>query len=203
MADTNNKYINVAYELYTANDEGVMEMTEKAPEEHPFHFISGLGTTLEAFEKNLLALEKGQEFDFTLSVDEAYGPHVPEGVQTLPKSAFIIGGKFDEERIYEGAVIPMMSQEGQRFNATVTVITENEVTVDLNHPLADKELNFRGKVLEMRDATNQELQDELNQMTSGCGGGCGGCGGGCGDGGCGGGCGDGGCGGGEGGCGCK
>lgn len=177
-----------------------MELTEQAPAEHPFQFISGLGYTLEAFEKNLVNLNEGDKFDFTLSVEEAYGPHMPEGVQTLPKSAFEVNGKFDNEHIKVGAVVPMMNQEGERFNATITEITDTEVTIDLNHPFAGKELNFKGTVMTHRDATNKELEQMVKMMTGGCGG-CGGsCGGDCG-GDCGGNCGEGGCEGGCGGCG--
>ncbi|MDO4216220.1 MAG: FKBP-type peptidyl-prolyl cis-trans isomerase [Bacteroidales bacterium] len=179
MEQTPNKYMTVAYELYTKMD-GKMELTEQAPAEHPFQFITGMGFTLEAFEKNLINLNAGDKFDFTLSVDDAYGPHMPEGVQELPKSVFEINGKFDSEHIKEGLVIPMMNQQGERFNATVTEITENTVTVDLNHPLAGKELNFKGQVVVSRDATNQEIEDLVKMMTGGCGGNCGGCGGNCG-----------------------
>lgn len=199
MEQTPNKYITVAYELYIEMD-GKMELTEQAPAEHPFQFISGLGYTLEAFEKNLVNLNEGDKFDFTLSVEEAYGPHMPEGVQTLPKSAFEVNGKFDNEHIKVGAVVPMMNQEGERFNATITEITNTEVTIDLNHPFAGKELNFKGTVMTHRDATNKELEQMVKMMTGGCGG-CGGsCGGDCG-GDCGGNCGEGGCKGGCGGCG--
>lgn len=179
MEQTPNKYMTVAYELYTEMD-GKMELTEQAPVEHPFQFITGMGFTLEAFEKNLINLNAGDKFDFTLNVDDAYGPHMPEGVQELPKSVFEINGKFDSEHIKEGLVIPMMNQQGERFNATVTEITENTVTVDLNHPLAGKELNFKGQVVVSRDATNQEIEDLVKMMTGGCGGNCGGCGGNCG-----------------------
>lgn len=196
MEQTPNKYIAVAYELYTEMD-GKMELTEQAPAEHPFSFITGLGFTLEAFEQQLLDLKEGDNFDFTLNVEEAYGPHVPEGVQTLPKAAFEVNGKFDSEHIKVGAVVPMMNQEGERFNATITEITATEVTIDLNHPLAGKELNFKGTVMTHRDATNKELEEMVKMMSGGCGG-CGGsCGGNCGGdcgGDCGGGCGEGGCG---------
>ena len=182
MEQTPNKYMTVAYELYTEMD-GKMELTEQAPAEHPFQFITGRGFTLEAFEKNLINLNAGDKFDFTLSVDDAYGPHMPEGVQELPKSVFEINGKFDAEHIKEGLVIPMMNQQGERFNATVVEITENTVTVDLNHPLAGKELNFKGEVVVSREATNQEIESLVKMMTGGCGGNCGGdcssCGGGC------------------------
>lgn len=187
--ETNNKYITVAYELYTKNAEGVMEMTEKAPEEHPFQFISGLGYTLEAFEKNILGLEKGQDFDFTLGVDDAYGDFMQEYVVELPKKSFEVNGRFDTEHIILGAVVPMMDADGNRMNATIVEIGADSVTIDLNHPLAGKSLNFRGKVVEMRDATNEELQSILNHMSGegcggcgggNCGGGCSGCGGDCG-----------------------
>lgn len=187
MEENNNKYITVAYELYVKNEEGAMEMSEKAPEEHPFQFISGLGYTLEAFEKNILALQKGQEFDFTLGVDEAYGDFMQEYVLDLPKKTFEVNGKFDTERIAEGLVVPMMDAEGNRMNATIVKVGSDTVTIDLNHPLAGKALNFRGKVVEMRDATIEELQSMLNHMSGE--GGCGGCGGNCGGGDCGGGCG--------------
>ena len=197
MEQNPNKYITVAYRLYTEMD-GKMELTEEATAEHPFQFISGLGFTLDAFEKNIINLKEGDSFDFTLSVEEAYGEHMPEGVQELPKSAFEVNGKFDAEHITIGAVVPMMNQQGERFNATIAEITDTTVTIDLNHPLAGKELNFKGEVVTFRDATNKEIEHAVKMMT----GGCGGCGGNCGgEGGCGGNCeGEGGCGGN---CGCK
>ena len=69
---TPNKYVTVAYELYTDNDKGIHELVEKAPIEHPFQFISGLGIALDSFESKILALAEGEAFDFVLKVDEAH-----------------------------------------------------------------------------------------------------------------------------------
>lgn len=91
-----NKYISVAYELYTDNEKGIHELVEKAPAEHPFQFISGLGVALDAFESHIAALNEGDNFDFTLSVDEAYGPYIQEHVIELDKAVFCIDGKFDK-----------------------------------------------------------------------------------------------------------
>lgn len=192
-----NKYITVAYELFTTDAEGNCEMMEKAPAEHPFMFISGMGLTLDDFEAQVVNLAKGEKFDFTLTPEQAYGAYVNEAVQQLPKSVFEINGKFDETQIYEGAVVPLMNAEGERFNGTVTEITAETVTVDLNHPLAGMSLNFVGEITENREATAEEVAQMAKAMSGEgcCGGGCGGnCGGGCG-GDCGGDC--------EGGCGCK
>ena len=60
-----NKYITVAYKLYTLTD-GKKELLEEAPADHPFQFISGIGYTLDRFEKEITALEKGSNFSFTI-----------------------------------------------------------------------------------------------------------------------------------------
>ena len=196
-----NKYITVAYQLYAPMQGNERELIEEATEERPFQFISALGMTLDAFEAQIAPLAPGASFDIKLSTEEAYGPFVPEAVQKVPASIFMINGKIDKRYIYEGAVVPLQNADGERFNGTITEITEKEITVDLNHPLAGKELNFVGKVIESREATNQEIQDALNVLTGGgCNGGCGGCGGGncggCDSGSCdSGSCGEGGCGG--------
>ena len=70
-----------------------------------------------------------------------------------------------------------MNADGERFNGTITEIGEKEITVDLNHPLAGKPLNFVGTVTENREATNEEIQETVKAMSGGCGS-CGGCSGG-------------------------
>ncbi len=176
-----NKYITVAYELYTQED-GQKELMEQATVEHPFQFISGIGGTLDAFEKQLKGLEKGEKFEFTILSDEAYGDFIEENVRRAPKSMFEVDGKFDENRIYEGSVVPLMDTEGHHFYGTVTEVAEDTVVVDLNHPLAGKDLTFIGEIIESRPATNEEIQEELKLMSGAGGCSCGDCDGGCGEG---------------------
>lgn len=194
MKTADNKYITVAYKLYTVED-GEREFTEEAPATHPFQFISGLGMTLEAFESELQNLNPGDQFDFTIPADEAYGAYNEEHVIDLPKEIFMIDGKFDNEHIVAGAVVPLMTNEGQRINGSVVEVKEDVVVMDMNHPLAGCDLNFVGEVVTSREATGAEISEAIQMMSGGCGGNCGGCGGGCGEGECGEscGCGDGGC----------
>lgn len=177
---TPNKYVTVAYELYTDNDKGIHELVEKAPIEHPFQFISGLGIALDSFENKILALTEGEAFDFVLKVDEAYGPYEQDHVIELPKETFAINGRFDKDMVYPGAVLPLVNADGMRFQGLVLELKDNTVIIDLN-PLAGKDLHFKGQVVTMRDATNEEIQALINHEGCNCGGDCeGGCEGGCG-----------------------
>lgn len=193
MEQMSHKYVTVAYELYSDNAKGVHELIEKAPAEHPFQFVSGLGMTLDLFEQNILACAEGDTFDFTLGVEDAYGPYENERVLELDKEIFMVNGQFDSSVIYPGNFIPLVNGDGVRFQGLVLEVKDDKVVVDLNHPLAGRALHFKGSVVTSREATNEEIQGMLSMMS-----GEGGCGCGCGEGGCEGGCGEGGCGCGEG-----
>ena len=178
MATENpNKYIAVTYKLYANGIDEKPELIEETAEGDPFIFVSALGMTLDAFEAQIVPLKVGDDFDFTLVPADAYGDYEASGKQALPRNVFEINGKLDSRFIYEGAVVPLNSADGARFNGTIVEIGEKTITVDLNHPLAGKSLNFVGTVVESREATNDEVRDALNQIT-GQGGGCGGCSGG-------------------------
>lgn len=192
-----NKFIVVSYALYdvTNGDNGEEMLIERTTDERPFIFISGMGVTLPAFEEKVVDLAKGDEFDFQLDPEQAYGQHYDERVLELDKQIFTINGQFDAQHVQVGAIIPLQNEDGNHFNAVVKNISDTKVTCDLNHPLAGLKLNFCGQILESREATAEEIA-KMAQMISGEGGGCsGGCSGGCDN--CGGDCKDGNC---EGGC---
>ncbi|MCE2617463.1 MAG: FKBP-type peptidyl-prolyl cis-trans isomerase [Phocaeicola sp.] len=181
-----NKYISVTYRLYVMKN-SKKTLVEEATKERPFRFISGMGTTLEKFENALTILNTGDPFAITIPCADAYGEYIPEGIRTVPKDMFEIDGKFDEDHIYEGAMVPLQDNEGHRFYSTITKVEPDQVTVDLNHPFAGKDLTFEGEVTELRDATKEEIQQMVEAMSQSCdGGGCENCGSNCGN--CGGGC---------------
>ena len=172
----------VSYTLYTVDGEN-REKIEEAPTTKPFEFISGFGVTLDEFEKNIVELEPGAQFDFELTKEQAYGDYEEERVLDLDRSIFQINGHFDHENIFVDTIVPLQKEEGNRHYGRVMDITDDKVKMDLNHPLAGKTLNFKGRVLEKREASNQEIQNLVNFLSGegGCGCGCGDCGGGCGD----------------------
>lgn len=180
--DQQNKYISVSYQLYSIDADGKKHLEEQTQQGNPFIFISGFGVSLDAFEQQIVGLEPGAKFDFTLQPTEAFGEYDTQGVHKLQREMFTINGHFDHENIFEGAVITLMDADEKRFMARVVKVEEDGVTVDTNHPLAGNTLQFTGVVLENRAATNEEIQHMLNHLSGeGCGCGCDDCGeGGCG-----------------------
>ena len=178
MENKHNQMMAVAYKLYI-DDENSRHLVEEAPKSKPFRFITGFGIALDAFEEKLKGLKAGEEFEFALNTDQAYGQRREDMVLELEREMFFVDGKFDHQHIYPQAVIPLQNEEGTRFYGRVVEIGEEKVTVDLNHPLAGEVLHFKGEVVENREATEEEISQLMKQMTGGCGGNCGSCGGGC------------------------
>ena len=184
MNKAQNKFMSVVYQLYTVTD-GENKLEEQTGTERPFEFITGFGVALDAFEQQVMKLEKGSSFDFVLQPAEAFGEFDPQGVHKLQRDVFMINGHFDHENIFEGAIITLMDNEDHQFMAKVKKIEEDGVTIDTNHPLAGKTLNFKGEIIENRDATEEEVQHLIKHLTGGCSGcghhhgegECGGCGG--------------------------
>lgn len=178
METTGNKYIAVAYKLYTDNG-GKQELVEETTIDQPFQFISGFGIAHPEFENNITKLAKGETFDFCLTKDKAFGDYSEEYILELDKEVFSINGHFDHENIFPGAVVPMQNADGNHFQGKVLEVKADKVKIDLNPPLAGCDLQFKGVVIESREATKDEIQGMINRMSGeGC---C--CGGHC-DGGC-------------------
>jgi FKBP-type peptidyl-prolyl cis-trans isomerase SlyD len=185
-----NKFVSASYDLYVGGEDGTpAELMEKATEDKPLSFIFGAGMMLEAFETNLAGLNVNDTFDFTLTAENAYGEYDDTHVVEIPKAVFEVDGKIDPEIVFVNNTLPMMDQMGNRMNGTILSIGETSISMDFNHPLAGEDLHFVGKVLEVREATEEEVKAFFGG--SGCGCGCedGDCGeDGCESGGCGGGC---------------
>ena len=189
MENKTNKLIAAHYQLFAVGEDGERKLVEETSEEQPFVFISGFGVALDALEEHLMPLERGAKFEFELDKANAFGEYEPKRVLNLDKQMFTVDGHFDSKNIFKGAQIPLKNEDGNFFIAKVLEIGADKVKVDLNHPLAGNKLNFKGYVIENREATNDEIQTLLNHMNGGgCSGHCGGCEneGGCkGEGGCG------------------
>lgn len=165
-----NHFISVAYELFVKREdlEEELMLVEKTTKEHPFSFISGLGFALPKFEENIIDTRVNDMFEFTIGVKDAYGEFEQAHVVTLAKDVFCIDGKFDDARIFPGNVIPLMNEDGNHFEGLVKEIKEDSVIIDLNHPLAGKDLHFKGFVIENRPATKEEIVEFAGKLSEEC-----------------------------------
>jgi len=182
MEITKNRMVTLTYDLRLDDQNG--DMIEQATADRPLRFIYGAGQMLPKFESQLAGMKSGQPFEINLTKYDAYGEINDDAIVELPLQVFSVDGNFDEEMVKIGNTVPMMTGDGQRLNGIVLEVSDQVVKMDFNHPLAGEDLHFQGEVLEVREATDEEI---AALFSHGCG-----CGsGGCGDGDCGGGeCGD-------------
>jgi FKBP-type peptidyl-prolyl cis-trans isomerase SlyD len=143
--------VSLTYDLYVDQD-GTEVLQESATEEQPLTFLFGAGQMLPKFEENLSALSTGDAYEFRLAAGDAYGEYDEEAVANLPKEMFQ-GAEIPEI----GSILPLQDNNGNRFQAQVVSVAEDAVIVDLNHPMAGQELHFKGNILNVRPATEEEL----------------------------------------------
>ncbi|MCF8336087.1 MAG: FKBP-type peptidyl-prolyl cis-trans isomerase [Bacteroidales bacterium] len=157
MAIDKQKVVSVTYQLSVNDFDG--EVVETVDQEKPLTFLFGVGNMLEKFEENIKGLNEGDNFNFKIPSEEAYGEASEDAIVDLPIDTFKIEGEIDYDLLKEGNYIPMQDQEGNRLDGIVLEVGEEKVKMDFNHPLAGDDLFFKGEVLSIRDAS----EDEINQ----------------------------------------
>lgn len=155
MSEVTNKVISVNYNLHKDTAEG--EMIESTEGKDPLVFLSGVGQMIPDFEANVIELAVGDKFSFGIEAAKAYGTRSDEAIIELEKAMFLDEGKL-AEGIEEGKIVPLQDQNGRVVPAKVVKINDASLTMDVNHPLADQDLHFTGNVVEIREATKEELE---------------------------------------------
>ena len=109
----------------------------------PLAFTCMAGQMIAGFDKAVRDMEVGETVNVRLAPEEAYGPRVPEAVQTLP-----IAGMPGAETLEEGMRVQLAGPGGRVFPAVVAEIKDGMITFDMNHEMAGKYLNFEITLLE-------------------------------------------------------
>jgi len=144
--------VSLTYDLYVDQPDGTEALTESATPEQPLTFLFGAGQMLPKFEEHLSALSTGDKYDFSISAADGYGEYDHEAVANLPIEMFN-GADLPEV----GAVLPLQDNNGNHFQGQVVSVVEDSIIVDLNHPMAGQQLHFKGEILNVRPATQEEL----------------------------------------------
>jgi FKBP-type peptidyl-prolyl cis-trans isomerase SlpA len=111
-------------------------------EGNPATFSVGDGNLLPGFESSLLGLEVGDEREFIISPENAFGQHNAQNVQAVDR------GNFDESELEIGSILSFQNGDGE-LPGVIIALEENQVMVDFNHPLSGKNIVFQVKILEI------------------------------------------------------
>lgn len=138
-----NKVVSIHYTL-TDNDGNQIDSSVG---KEPLAYIHGVGGLIPGMEEGLEGKAVGAKFDIKVSPEKGYGEKNDKLVQNVPRSAF------GDQEVKPG--MQFRTQDNQVV--TVTKVGLDNVTIDGNHPLAGVDLNFDVEVIEIREATSEEL----------------------------------------------
>lgn len=118
--------------------------TFDSTEEEPFEFTLGEDRVISGFEKAVIGMEEGETETVSISSEDAYGPHIEDNIITIDPSQ--LPSNIDPQ---VGMMLQLRTDEGKTTNAIITDITDEEVTLDGNHPLAGNDLVFEIELVEI------------------------------------------------------
>jgi len=150
------KVITMAYII--RQDDANGEILHEIDDDRPFVYLFGEGGLLPAFESKLEGLKRSDTFAFMLNKNEAYGAPSKESIIELDKSIFNENEEVDKSQIQIGSNVHIQDEDGYPFSGVITAVNEDTITVDFNHPLAGMNLHFAGNILDVRNATPEELE---------------------------------------------
>lgn len=127
------------------------QLLDQSSKEQPLAFIFGRGMLIPGLEKALEGKTSGDQVDAEVPSDEAYGERHDELVQTVPRNLF------GEQEVNPGMQFRATTDNGEQ-SVMIVEVKEDEVTVDGNHPLAGVDLQFKVEVVEVREASAEELE---------------------------------------------
>ena len=111
----------------------------------PLDFEIGTKMIIPGLEKALMGMGKDEEKTIHIEVADAYGKPNPQAVQKIPRKNLPA-----EQKPEVGMMLVAQLPDGKGMPGKITEITEEEITIDFNHPLAGKALNFKVKVIEIK-----------------------------------------------------
>lgn len=148
MHATKDKVVSINYTL--TDEQG--NTLDSSQGREPFAYLHGASNIVPGLENALEGKSAGERLSVTVEPEAAYGEHDPGLVQPVPRDRFPPGAD-----VQSGAQFQAHTEAGPR-SIRVVDVQGDTVTIDANHPLAGKSLNFDVEVVDVRDARPEELQ---------------------------------------------
>lgn len=147
MQIAKNKVVSLAYSL--TDEQG--RLLDKSDESSPFHYLHGANNIINGLETALEGKQAGDNMQVTIAPEDGYGERDDALVRTVSRSMF------DTDTIEAGMQFTAHSEQGVHL-VTVVSVEGDDVTLDENHPLAGVTLNFDVKVVDVREASGEEIE---------------------------------------------
>ena len=122
-------------------DDGTV--VDKSEGREPLEFEAGSGHVINGFDDAVIGMKKGQEKKIQIESKDAYGDVNPELMKKVPRKMLP-----PEPEPKAGMMLAIGTPDGQQIPAKITEVSDDDVTIDLNHPLAGKRLNFLIKLVD-------------------------------------------------------
>lgn len=129
----------------TFDDGTVFDSSKHGDHSHPLEFEAGSGQVIKGFDQAVIGMNKGDEKDFHIESKDAYGDPNPEMIKKVPKDRLP-----KDKELKPGMMLAVGLPNGMQLPAKITKVEEKEVEIDLNHPLAGKDLNFHIKIIDVQ-----------------------------------------------------
>ena len=147
MQIANNTAVSINYVLKGDDGKTIDESSDGQ-----FSFLIGAQNIIPGLENALQGKAVGDQFEVSIAPEEAYGTMDPAKIQTVPKSAFP-----EDADIQVGAQFHGASPSGDPVVVTVSAIEGDDVVIDGNHALADQTLHFSVEIVDVREASEDEI----------------------------------------------
>ncbi|MPS32728.1 MULTISPECIES: peptidylprolyl isomerase [unclassified Salinivibrio] len=152
--------VSLAYQV--KNEDGAL--VDESTAQEPLQYLHGHRNLIVGLENALEGREKGESFDVTVGPDEAYGDYQEAMVQRVPANVFQ-----GVDQVEVGMRFMAETDQGQ-IPVEVTEVDGEEVVVDANHMLAGQTLSFSVDVVDVREATEEEVSHgHIHQDGESCG----------------------------------
>jgi len=148
MQISNNCVVSIAYTLKDDNDTIIDQSTDGS-----FCYLHGASNIIPGLEDALTGRSKGDELSVTVPPEQGYGVRDAARVQDVPREMFPA-----DQEIQPGMQFHAQGPDGQMIVVMVARVEDDTVTVDGNHPLAGEQLNFQVTIMDVRDATTEEIE---------------------------------------------
>lgn len=149
MQITVHKVVTIDYTL--TDDQGNIVDSSKGGD--PLAYIHGIGNIIPGLESALEGKKAGEALKVSVAPQEGYGERDTSMMQSVPRQMFE-----SPEEIQVGMQFQTMTEDGHPMVVTVVETTPETITVDANHPLAGQNLHFDVTIIEVRDASEEELE---------------------------------------------